>query len=321
MKKVYLGVGHGGTDAGAVGYILEKDVNLNMALACRDYLIANGVDVKISRTTDKDSELTDKINECNQYNPDLAIDIHNNSGGGDGFEVYHTINGGVGKTLAQNIEAEVKSIGQNSRGLKTRKNSSGTDYFGFIRQIKCPSIITETVFVDNKDDASQADSIEEQKKFGIAIARGVLKTLNMEIKSENVDSSQTAVNKNISNIQSELNNRYGLNIKVDNIYGAETKKGLIKALQEELNKQFSGNLEVDGIFGEKTKNACATIGKGAKGNITWVLQAILVCKGYNISVDGDFGTNTEKAVKDYQAKSGISVDGIAGANTFYKLFE
>ena len=39
-KKVFLGVGHGGSDPGAVKYIKEADVNLNMALACRDYLQA-----------------------------------------------------------------------------------------------------------------------------------------------------------------------------------------------------------------------------------------------------------------------------------------
>lgn len=178
MKKVYLGVGHGGRDSGAVGYIVEKDVNLQIALACKEYLEANGVEVKISRTTDIDKKLTQRINECNGYNPDMAVDIHNNGGGGDGFEVYHTINGGTGKILAQNIEEEIKAIGQNSRGLKTKKGNNG-DYFGFIRCIKCPSIITETVFVDNQADASQADELHEQKAFGQAIAKGILKTLGV----------------------------------------------------------------------------------------------------------------------------------------------
>lgn len=47
---------------------------------------------------------------------------------------------------------------------------------------------------------------------------------------------------------------------------------------------------------------------------------MLVCKGYSIEVDGDFGSNTENAVGDFQAKSRLSVDGIAGKNTFAKLF-
>lgn len=47
---------------------------------------------------------------------------------------------------------------------------------------------------------------------------------------------------------------------------------------------------------------------------------MLVCKGYSIEVDGDFGINTENAVRDYQSKNGLTVDRIAGPNTFSKLF-
>lgn len=185
MAKVFLGVGHGGSDPGAVGYIKEADVNLAMALACRDYLQANGVTVKMSRTKDENDPLTEEIRECNAFNPDLAVDIHNNAGGGDGFEVYHYHKGGTSKTLAQNIEAEVKAIGQNSRGLKTRINSSGSDYYGFIRCIKAPSVICEGVFVDNKADAAQADTKGEQAAFGVAYAKGILKTLGIADKGGN----------------------------------------------------------------------------------------------------------------------------------------
>lgn len=124
---------------------------------------------------------------------------------------------------------------------------------------------------------------------------------------------------NVATIQSTLNNKYGLNVAVDNIYGNETKKALVKALQTELNKQYNKNLNVDGIFGEKTKEACITVKKGAKGNITWTLQAMLVCKGSDISVDGDFGGNTENAVRDYQSKNGLAVDGIARKKYFCKI--
>ena len=50
MARVFIGVGHGGTDPGAVGYLVEKDVNLKMARACYDYLQARGIDTRISRT-------------------------------------------------------------------------------------------------------------------------------------------------------------------------------------------------------------------------------------------------------------------------------
>lgn len=179
MKKVFLGVGHGGNDSGAVGYVVEKDVNLVMAKACRDYLEYNGVQVLMSRTKDENDAITDEIKECNAFNPDLAVDIHNNAGGGDGFEAYYYSGGGTSKTLAKNIEQEVIAIGQNSRGCKTRLNSEGKDYYGFIRQIKAPSVIVEGVFVDNATDVEIADTEAEQKVFGYAYARGILKTLGM----------------------------------------------------------------------------------------------------------------------------------------------
>ena len=180
MKKVFLGVGHGGSDSGAVKYLREEDVNLNMALGCKEYLEANGVEVKMSRYKDENDTLNDEIKECNAYNPDLAVDIHNNAGGGDGFECYYHHGGGTSKVLAQNIEAEVKAIGQNSRGCKVKLNSSKTaDYYGFIRQTKAPAVITEGVFVDNKNDVKIADTVAEQKAFGVAIAKGILKTLGI----------------------------------------------------------------------------------------------------------------------------------------------
>ena len=177
-KKVFLGVGHGGSDPGAVGYLVEKDVNLTMATACRDFLVAYGVDVKMSRTGDEDDTVNEEIAECNAYAPDLAVDVHNNSGGGDGFEVFHTIHGGTGKVLAENIERHVKAIGQNSRGVKTRQGPSG-DYYAFIRETVAPAVICEGVFVDTKADAAQADTLAEQQAFGVAYAKGILDTLGL----------------------------------------------------------------------------------------------------------------------------------------------
>jgi N-acetylmuramoyl-L-alanine amidase len=179
MAKVFLGVGHGGSDPGAVRYIIEKDVNLTMALACRDYLEAHGVTVLMSRTKDENDSLNEEIRECNAFNPDLALDIHNNAGGGDGFEAWYHHGGGVGKTLAANIEAEIKAIGQNSRGIKTKKNSYGKDYYGFVRETKAPAVIVEGVFVDNAKDVEIVNTIDKQKAFGYAYARGILKTLGI----------------------------------------------------------------------------------------------------------------------------------------------
>ena len=69
MSRVFIGVGHGGSDAGAVGYIVEKDGALVIATACKDYLIANGVEVRMSRYIDEDESLREKINEALKTEP------------------------------------------------------------------------------------------------------------------------------------------------------------------------------------------------------------------------------------------------------------
>lgn len=185
MAKVFIGVGHGGSDPGAVANgFKEKDLNLSIALACQAELERHGVTVGMSRTKDENDPLTEEIRECNAFAPDLAADIHNNAGGGDGVEVFHSIVGGTGKTLALSILDEVVKIGQNSRGAKTKVNSKGMDYFGFIRQTNAPAVIVECAFVDSKD-IQIIDTAEEQKKMGVAIAKGILKTLGVAYKAEN----------------------------------------------------------------------------------------------------------------------------------------
>lgn len=180
MPKVFLGVGHGGTDSGAIGNgFREKDLNLSIALACNEVLVNHGVTVLMSRTKDENDSISDEIRECNAFKPDLAVDIHNNAGGGDGAECFYHHLGGNGKVLAENILNEIVKIGQNSRGIKQRVNSSGKDYYAFIRETVAPSVIVECAFVDNLNDMQILNTVDKQSAMGIAIAKGILRTLNI----------------------------------------------------------------------------------------------------------------------------------------------
>ena len=111
-----------------------------------------------------------------------------------------------------------------------------------------------------------------------------------------------------------------LGCNADGIYGPDTKKHLVRTLQHELNVQFGAGLNEDGIWGTKTRAACVNVRRGARGNITKVLQGALICHGYSTNgFDGVFGGGTESAVRSYQSDHGLSVDGIAGKNTFASL--
>ncbi len=193
MSKVFIGVGHGGTDSGAAANgFKEKDLNLVIALSCADVLLSHGVEFKMSRTKDENDTLNDEVKECNAYNPDLAIDIHNNAGGGDGAEAFYHYKGGTSKTLAENVLNEIVKLGQNSRGAKIKKNIFGKDYYGFIRETKAPAVIVECAFVDNKTDIKIIDTAEEQKKMGVAIAKGILKTLGVTYKDPKAETEPKA---------------------------------------------------------------------------------------------------------------------------------
>lgn len=61
------------------------------------------------------------------------------------------------------------------------------------------------------------------------------------------------------------------------------------------------------------------ISYGATGSDVKKLQELLNQNDYNLDVDGSFGPKTQAAVKDYQNKNGLKVDGIVGTNTWGAL--
>lgn len=64
--------------------------------------------------------------------------------------------------------------------------------------------------------------------------------------------------------------------------------------------------------------------KGMTGGDVKTLQRLLFADGYSVGKsgdDGDFGNDTEKAVKNYQKDHNLEVDGIAGVNTLTTLWK
>lgn len=62
--------------------------------------------------------------------------------------------------------------------------------------------------------------------------------------------------------------------------------------------------------------------KGCKGSDVKDLQKRLIALGYDLGkwgADGDYGSQTEKAVREFQKVNGLSVDGIAGQEVWSKL--
>ncbi len=59
--------------------------------------------------------------------------------------------------------------------------------------------------------------------------------------------------------------------------------------------------------------------KGMVGCDVLALQAILTCQGYGCKADGVFGTETDEKLRQYQTNNSLTVDGVAGHNTWASL--
>lgn len=120
-------------------------------------------------------------------------------------------------------------------------------------------------------------------------------------------------NEIIKNIQSWLNKNYKTNLIIDGQYGSKTKIALIKGVQTEIDAV------ADGKFGPKSKAAIKTIKNGSRGDLVTLWQSFLVLEGYNPNgIDGIFGKGCETATKNFQKNNGLTADGQAGPNTWYK---
>ncbi|MGE4548428.1 MAG: N-acetylmuramoyl-L-alanine amidase [Intestinibacillus sp.] len=185
MAKVLIGVGQDAKNSEApTGGLAEMDLPLSVALYCKAELVRHGVSVQIAREGGGEDCMLEEIRACNVYSPDAAIAIHICCNGRSGFAIYHTRYGGVGKTLAKNVEEEVKKIGQNSHGLKICVNDEGRDDFAFIRGTKCPAVVLEAGFPDAEDRELLGEP-GEQRRFGMACAKGILRTLGITWRPDN----------------------------------------------------------------------------------------------------------------------------------------
>jgi N-acetylmuramoyl-L-alanine amidase len=332
MTKIFIDPGHGGSDPGAVGNGLqEKELVLKIAKRLAKLLEKiDGVEVLLSRTDDKFLSLSERARMANEWGADYFISVHINAGGGEGYECY-IFNGNVSNTTRDNQDAMNTEIVKVTEWFNRGKKRAN---FAVLRQTNMPAILTENGFIDNSNDANKLKDSAFLDKIAQGHANGIAKIFNLsggsssapsKPKTSKPNNSNRSTNKasgTIATIQRTLNSRYRLSISVDNLFGPQTKGALVKGMQTELNRQFNRGLTVDGIFGPKTRRACVTVRQGARGNITWILQAILHCKGTSPgAIDGIFGAKTRSAVRTFQRQNNLQVDGIAGPQTFQMLFK
>lgn len=166
--------------------------------------------------------------------------------------------------------------------------------------------------INRKDMEGAANEFEKWVKADGRIIRGLEKRRKIEkdiflygYKKENF----------IATFQQWINKNYNYEIKVDGIYGKETKKAGIMAYQKEIG------VKIDGIFGGITRNTVRNLKIGDKGNQIYILQGFLYCNQYNPKgMDGIFGLNTENELKKFQKDNNLLENGVGDANTVFLLF-
>jgi len=188
---ILLDAGHGGEDGGAVGVggVVEKELNLAIALKLETYLRAMGYQVILTRNADKDlhdatastvrdRKTTDIHNRFAMMealrDKDLFVSIHMNKfpgSGAHGTQVFYSKNTPQSAILAQAIQESVVRLVQpeNTRQIKPSGDSIYLLYYA-----KKTAVLVECGFISNAAEAEKLQDEAYQKQIAFAIACGIL---------------------------------------------------------------------------------------------------------------------------------------------------
>lgn len=182
MVRIVLDAGHGGKDSGAVGNGLkEKDLTLAIVKHIGRLLAEyEGVEVHYTRTDDRFLELSERAAIANKTKADFFLSVHINAGGGTGFESYVHPNANSATIAYQNvIHAEImKAIGNVTDRGKKRAN------YAVLRETHMPALLTENLFIDNKNDAAKLDSEQFLLQVAYGHVQGIVKAFGLKKKAK-----------------------------------------------------------------------------------------------------------------------------------------
>lgn len=290
--KIAVRGGHCPNVPGSRGIIDELKEDRLVKNAVIKYLNQMGVSVldvtPPDSTSSSSADLSYGVNKANNWGADLFVSIHFNN-------AYSTYNGALGTEvcvyseydIAGRVVNKMASLGFRNRGQKVR-----TGLYE-LKHTSMKSMIVEVCFVEATEDVALYKKVGYDY-IGKMIAEALVN------RSSGVTPTPTPTPEPVPTPTPQPTSK--------------NYHSWIARLQEECNKQGFSNQKVDGIAGPNTLNGSPMVRRGARGNITKLIQEKL-----GISADGIFGANTEVAVKNYQRTNGLSVDGIVGRNTWRKL--
>ena len=197
---IVIDPGHGGENEGTItGNTPEKIMNLITAQAMYDELCQyDNVKVYMTRTDDTDLSLKKRAKFAASVDADFLFSLHYNASENHtlyGTEIwissmapYHAYSYQFGYSYLR----EMSETGLFLRGIKTKLNEEGTDYYGVIREsvaLGVPAVIIEHCHVDEPNDIPYCETEEDWINLGKADALAVAKYFGLSSQSLGVDYS------------------------------------------------------------------------------------------------------------------------------------
>lgn len=196
-RRILIDPGHGGIDSGATdgGSILEKDINLQIALKLKQSLESFNAKVGMTRETDTaldhlnrlsasrhSRDLLARVNFINSGEYDLFISIHANisdSRNTIGPLVLYSPKISHTKYLAQFVQRYADRQASQSTGKNISHTAEESDLF-ILRNAKIPGLLVETGFLSNAVEKRLLQDEEYQEKLANSIVEGILEYCRAE---------------------------------------------------------------------------------------------------------------------------------------------
>jgi N-acetylmuramoyl-L-alanine amidase len=189
---VVLDPGHGGWESAAVGPngLLEKDLNLTVALRTAELLEARGYRVGLTRQSDIYVPIAGRAAIVNAWQPDLFVSIHHNGGAltprsTPGTQVYHQHADPQSKRAAGVLYEELYDaalqfptawVGNALDGVSARLGETGDDFYGVLRLTQgVPTALTEFLWLSNGPEAQLLARGDVQEAQAQALVDGIVR--------------------------------------------------------------------------------------------------------------------------------------------------
>lgn len=194
IRTIVLDPGHGGSDTGTRGQrSVEKKFTLDVARHVENLLEAGGLNVLLTRTSDRNVGLDERVELAKSKRADLFVSIHFNSGGSaEGIETYCVPPAGTASTASGRLSRDerdaaagnrydernvwlahcvqrsaLRATGAPDRGVRRAR-------FVVIRDAPCPAILIEGGFLSNRAEERRILSNDYRDKLAKSIADGIV---------------------------------------------------------------------------------------------------------------------------------------------------